>query len=234
LREQRRVVDRAAVEARRRAGLEPAHAKRPRPQFFREPDRRRVARPAAGVLVEPDVDAAPEKRADRQHYRRRFELEPDRGDHATDTVALDAKVGDLGLEKTQVGLVLDDRANGFPVKRAIGLGAGCADRRSLAGVERAELDAGAIDRTRHGAAERVDFLDQVTFADAPDGRIAAHLPERLDALGDQQRARTHPGRREGGLGAGVTAAHHDDVERGCKAHGTAGAGGRIEFNGGAL
>jgi hypothetical protein len=31
-------------------------------------------------------------------------------------------------------------------------------------------------------------------------------------------ARTHAGGRQGRLGAGVTAAHYDDVERCCKAH----------------
>ena len=38
---------------------------------------------------------------------------------------------------------------------------------------------------RHGAAERIDLLDQVPLADAADGRIAAHLPERLDVVREQ-------------------------------------------------
>ena len=51
----------------------------------------------------------------------------------------------------------------------------------------------------------------MSFADATDGRVAAHLPERLDALCQEQRPRTHAGRGERGLGAGVTAADDDDV-----------------------
>ena len=103
---------------------------------------------------------------------------------------------------------LADRA---PVERAVGLCAGRADGRSLARVQRAEMDAGAVDRARHCAAERVDFLREVTLADAADRRVAAHLPERLEILGEQQRARAEPGGRERRFGAGVAAADHDAI-----------------------
>ena len=74
---------------------------------------------------------------------------------------------------------------------------------------------------RHRAAERVDFLDQVALADAADRRVAAHLPERLDALRQQQRARAHARRGQGGLGAGMAAAYNDDVEFLGETHGSA-------------
>ena len=111
------------------------------------------------------------------------------------------------------------RADRLLVQRAVGLRARRAHRRTLAGIERAELDAGAIGRARHRAAERVDLLDEVTLADAADRRVAAHLAERLDALRQQQRARAHARRGQRGLGAGVAAADDDDVERFRKAHG---------------
>ena len=81
----------------------------------------------------------------------------------------------------------------------------------------------AIGRARHGAAERVDLLDQVALADAADGRVAAHLAERLDALREQQRARTHARSGQRGLGAGVAAADHDDVKCACRSQGNAAA-----------
>jgi hypothetical protein len=71
------------------------------------------------------------------------------------------------------------------------------------------VDAGAIDRARHGAAERVDLLRQVALADAADGRVTAHLPQRLQVLRQQQRAHAHASRSQRGLGAGVTAADDD-------------------------
>ncbi len=75
--------------------------------------------------------------------------------------------------------------------------------------KRAEVDTGAIDGARHGAAERVDLFGQVPFADAADGRVAAHLAQRFEVLRQQQRAHAHAGRGQRGLGAGVAAADDD-------------------------
>ena len=74
------------------------------------------------------------------------------------------------------------------------------------------MDAGAVRGLSHRAAEGVDLADEVTLADAADRRIAAHLPERLDALGEEQSARSGAGRGKGRLGTGVTAPDDDDVE----------------------
>ena len=45
----------------------------------------------------------------------------------------------------------------------------------------------------------------MSFADAADGRVARHLPERFDAMGQQQRLAPHARRRKRRLGAGVAA-----------------------------
>jgi hypothetical protein len=65
---------------------------------------------------------------------------------------------------------------------------------------------------RHGAAERVDFLDQMAFANPADRRIAAHLTERFDVVGQQQRLCAHARGGQSGLRAGMTAADNDDVK----------------------
>ena len=93
----------------------------------------------------------------------------------TDAPALAAQVGDLLLEQPQIRLVLEQPADRAPVELAVGLGAGGAHRRPLAGIQGAELDAGLVGGERHGAAQRVDLLDQVPLADAADRGIAAHL-----------------------------------------------------------
>jgi hypothetical protein len=98
-----------------------------------------------------------------------------------------------------------------PVELPVGLGAGRAHRRSLARIQRAELDAGAVGGARHGAAECVDLAHQVTLADAADRGVAAHRPERLETLREQQRARAHARGGERRLGAGMAAADDDDV-----------------------
>jgi hypothetical protein len=52
----------------------------------------------------------------------------------------------------------------------------------------------------------------VALADAADRRVAAHLPQRLDVVGEQQRLAAHAGGGQGGLGAGMAATNDDDVE----------------------
>ena len=59
----------------------------------------------------------------------------------------------------------------------------------------------------------------MAFAYAADGRIAGHLPQRLDAVSEQQCAAAHAGRRQRGFGAGVAAADHDHVKLFGEVHG---------------
>ena len=217
---------RAAVDARRRAGLEPADAERQLAQAFGQAVGRRIAGAPALVVRQADVDLAAQERADRQHDGARVELDAGLRDDAAHPLAFDEQVGDFLLEQREVRLVLQHRADRLLVQHAVGLRARRAHRRALAGVERAELDAGAIRGPRHRAAERIDLLDQVALADAADGRVAAHLPERLDALRQQQRTRAHARRGQRGLGAGVAAADDDDVEFLGKAHGSGRVQGR--------
>ena len=114
----------------------------------------------------------------------------------------------------EVRLVLEQPADRLAVEHPVRLRAGGTHRRSLARVQGPELDAGPVGGTRHRPAQGVDLAHQVSLADAPDRGIAAHLPQGLDALGDQQRARTHARGSQGGLGAGMAAADDDDLVAG--------------------
>src|SRR5262245_61738683 len=57
------------------------------------------------------------------------------------------------------------------------------------------------------------------LSDAANRRVAGHLAERLEVVGQEQRPASGPRRGERGLGAGVTAADHDDVELSRRFHG---------------
>ena len=165
------------------------------------------------------MDPAAQERADRQNDARRSELDAARGEAARHAFAVHDEVRDLLLEDHEIGLSLEHPTDGPLVELAIGLRPRRADRRTLARVQGAKLDAGLVGRERHGTAERIDLLDQMPLADPADGGIAAHLPERLDVVGDQERAPPHAGGRERGLGAGMAAADHDHVMVRCEAHG---------------
>ena len=205
------VVDAAAVDARRGAGLEPVHAQRQFAQAVRERERRGIAGATAGVVDLADVDLAGEEGARGQHHGGRMEAQPALGDDAGDPLALQDQIVHRLLEQAEVGLVLDHGADGGLVANPVGLAAGCPYGRTLGGVQRAPLDAGKIRGLRHRAAECVDFPDQMALADAADGRVAAHLADGFDAVREQQGECTGASRGESGFGAGVAAADHDDV-----------------------
>src|SRR5574337_1009703 len=203
-------VDAAAVDARWRAGLQPVGRHRQFAQLSRQVGRWRIARATAGILGLTDVDLAGEKGAGGQHHGACAERQPHLGDHAGDAAVLDDQVVHRLLEQLQLRLGFHDAADGRLVQRAIGLTAGGAYGRTLGGVERAPLDARAVGGVRHGATQRVDLPDQMPLADAADGRVAAHLADRLDVVAEQQGTRARPRRGERGFGAGVAAARSEE------------------------
>ena len=206
-----REFDRAAVEARRRAGLQAVDAERQLAQPGGEPRRGRIARATARMVREADVDQAGEERAGREHDGARAQFEPELRDDAGHALAVQQQVVHALLQHRQVRLVLDDRPDRRLVALAVGLAARRAHGRALRRVQRAPVDAGAVGRARHRAAERVDLLHEVALADAADRRVAAHLADRLDVVREQQRARARAGRGERGFGAGVAATDHDHI-----------------------
>ncbi len=135
-------------------------------------------------------------------------------------VVFDDQIAALLLEQREIGLVLERAPDECLVQRAISLHARRANCRALAGVERARLDRGRIRGTGHDTAHRIDLFDEVTLADATDGGVATHLTQRLDGLGEQQRARTHARGRERGFGARVPATHDDYVKCCCCGQGS--------------
>ena len=98
------------------------------------------------------------------------------------------------------------------VRLLIGLGPRAVHRRALAAIEHAELNAGGVDGAAHGSAQCVDLADDVPLGHAANGRIAAHLANGFDAVGEQQGARTTACRRKRRFGAGMSATNDDDLE----------------------
>ena len=221
LRREPRKVDAAPVDARRcarfQAPLRQLELLEPR----RQRDRRRITRAAGRVVFEPHMHPSVEKRAGRQHHRTRMEANAHLRHNPCHSITFDDQVIAGALKNLQVRLVLQPPADRRAVQHAIGLSTGGAHGRALGAVEDAELDARLISGRRHRTAQRIKLLDQVSLADAADRRVAAHLPERLDVVREQQGGAAHARRRERGLGAGMTAADHNHVEDLGKPHGVA-------------
>ncbi len=160
------------------------------------------------------MDFAVEESAGGQHHGLSHETDAQLRDRTADLVAFDDQVVAGFSEDGQIGLVFQAPTDGLFVQHAVGLGAGGAYGRALRGIEDAELDAGFVGGGGHGATQRIDLADQMALADAADRRVAAHRPERVEIVRQQQRARTRPCRGQRSFGAGMTAADDDDIETG--------------------
>ncbi len=220
-------VDAAAVKPRRRAGLQAPLRQLEFLEPRRQADRRRVTGAPGRVVVQAHVDLAVQEGAGRQHHGSAAKLDTDLRHGAHHPVALHHQVVHRLLEQPQVGLIFQPAANRGLVQDAVGLGTGGAHRRTLGAVENAELDAAFVGGNGHGAAQRIDFLDQMALADAPDGGVAAHLAQRLDVVRQQQRPAAHARCGQRRLGAGVAAADHDHIEFLRVKHGDSGRGGAV-------
>ena len=205
-------VDAATIQPRRRAGFQPSLRQLQLLQPRRKGDGRRVARAAGAVVLQPHMNATVEKRTGRQHHRASPKAQANLRDSAHNAVAFHHQVVHRLLEQPQVGLVFQTVPYGRAVQHAVGLRARGTDSRALAAVENAELDAGLVGGGGHRATKSVDFLDQMALADAADRRVATHLPQRFDVVGQQQRAAAHAGSGQCRFGAGMAATHNDHVE----------------------
>ena len=66
---------------------------------------------------------------------------------------------------------------------------------------------------RHQAAKRIHFFYQVSFPNAANRRVAAHLPQSVDIVCQKQSLLTHSRCGHRGLSACMTPANDDDVKR---------------------
>ena len=124
---------------------------------------------------------------------------------------LDDQVLDRGFDHLEIRRGADRCLHGLAVKLAVGLGAGALHRGAFAPVQHAELDAGGVSHPAHQAVEGVDLADQMPLAEPANGRIAGHLADGGEAVGDQRRARADAGGSRRSLAAGMAAADHDHV-----------------------
>jgi hypothetical protein len=124
------------------------------------------------------------------------------------------------LKQTQVGLVFDNMANGGFVAHAISLGARGSYSWSFAGIQHTKLDTAEVSGMRHCTTERVNFLDQVTLANAADGWVATHLANSFDVVRQQQCLRASSGSSKCSFSPGVTTADDNDIKHFIVLHGS--------------
>ena len=204
----------AAVDARRRAGLESPADDAELLELLREMRRRRVAgAPAGDLRLGADVNAPAQERAGGDHDRARAEAPLLERLDAEDRARLlvDEQPRDGALHREDVGVLLEERPHRAPVESAIALRARRPHGGPLAAIEHPELERREVRRASHDAAERVDLARDGALRDPADRRIAGHLADRLERRGEEDHPRAEPRRGDRGLDARMTAADDDDI-----------------------
>jgi len=181
-----REIHRLAVDTWRCAGFQATDTQWQFTQTVSQCDRRRITGATAGKILQTDVDKSAEERTGGQHHGIGEEPQTHLRDNTTDLFLLDDQVVSSLLKYPQIRLVFENFADSGFVKNAVGLSAGCTHGRAFTAVQHTKLDATQIGSRGHRAAEGIDFLDQMAFANATDGRVATHGTEGFHVMRQQQ------------------------------------------------
>jgi hypothetical protein len=134
-----------------------------------------------------------------------------RQQNASQPAISDKEIGRLTLLDTQSIAAADQILHGGAVKRPIGLCAGTSDGRSLAAVENPELDAGPVGRPPHEAIQGIDLANEVALPQSADGRVAGHLTDRREPVGEKNRVGAESGRGGSRLRARMPSSDDNNV-----------------------
>ena len=206
-----REVDRARIHARRRAGLEAAHAQPQRlAALGQRPGSRQPVR--SGIAQHIAHDRAPVQIRARGEHCRAAAVDGAVCRHdGADAAALRLDGDDLRLLDAQVRLQLECVLHHGLVFPPVGLRAQRVHGRALAAVEHPVLDAGLIGRARHLPAERVELAHKVALARAADGGVAGHIADGIHIDGEADGVQPEPGGGQRGLNARVPRTDDGDV-----------------------
>ena len=208
-------VDRAAVDARRRAGLEALKPQSQTAQRLGERLRRRHTVRAGLARILADNDAAAEEGARGDDNRLDRVAHADSGHDRRNRAVLLLDGNDLVLHEEQVFLPLERVLHIRSVFNSVGLRAQRMHGGTLSAVEHTVLNAGRIGRPRHLSTQCIDLSNEVSLGGAADGRIARHIAHSVQIDGKTRGFRTQTGTCERGLDARVTGSDHRYIKRFC-------------------
>src|SRR6267378_4701272 len=204
----------AAIDARRRAGLEARYYKSNVFNHLRHLYRWLISRTARRNLgVGADVNATAEESAGcdddgaRAEATSVFRLDP--GDPRAGLV--EEQICDHPLREVEGRESLEQRAHRATIERPVALRARGPDGRALGAIQHAELNGRAIGGAAHDAAQCIDLADDGTLGDSTNSRIAGHLADRIQDGSEQQSLGSEARRHGSGLGAGVATTDDDYV-----------------------
>jgi hypothetical protein len=123
----------------------------------------------------------------------------------------DIQIEGVAFYDVKIGDVTNLLLHRFSIKLPVRLRPGTADGWTLASVQQAKLNAGAVCNPAHKAIQRIHFTNEVTLSKAANRRIARHHADRCSFVGYQGGFRTLTRRGSGRFYAGMPAADNNNV-----------------------
>ena len=206
-----RHINRAAVHARRRAGLEPAHPKAERSQLLRKADTGLHAIRAGGIGTVAGDDTRVQIGSGSDHAGFDGIDSAETCDDSGYMAVRQAKFRDHGLLEIKMRLLFERPLHILLIAPAVSLRAEGMDGGALAEIQHAVLDARAVGGLCHFSAQRVKLPHQMPLARAADGGVAGHIAHRVKVDGEADRFLPQPRACERGFNAGMARADDGDV-----------------------
>ena len=139
------------------------------------------------------------------------DLHAETGGYAGDPIVGLENIGHVALMNVDARHLLELALHPELVGLLVALGAGRAHRRTLGGIEHPKLDSGGIGVERHRATQRIDLPDHVAFGQSADGRVAGHLANGVEILGQHRHLGAETRGRHRSLVSGMAGADHNYI-----------------------
>ena len=134
------------------------------------------------------------------------------GLHPDDLVILDQNPHRVPLEQMKARGMLQHPLQTELIGLLVALGPWRLHARALPCVEHPELDPRGVRVLTHHPPERINLPHHVPFGQAPDSRIARHLPDGVQVLGQNPGVRPQPSGRQTRLHSRMPRTQHENVK----------------------
>ena len=207
-------IDRAPVQARRRACFEPSHRQFRIAKLLRKSVGTCLADAATHKPLLPPKHRTAEEGTRTQHHCVRPQLPPVGQHEATHPAAVQSESRSLARDQYEIvepgQFMLDESLEQFAVR----LNPRALHRAALGPIEHPIMDRRSIGGAPDQTVERIDFPHEVPLAQPADGRIAAHRTDGFQVEADQPDPHTHARCDRGCLATGMAATHDKNIETG--------------------
>jgi hypothetical protein len=133
------------------------------------------------------------------------------GPNTDDLVILDENLSHVALVKIQIWLRFQQPFHPELVGLLVALRTGGLNAWTLGGVQHAELNARGVRVQSHQSTQGIDLADKMPLGQPADRRVAGHLSDRVQILGQHGRLRSKPGGSHPGLDTRMSSAADEDV-----------------------